>query len=576
MIGAIGGALPITIAVLLTAATTGTLGLRWYDVTFRLPWLSVVVAAMATTRTPQSPWTRAARYVLTLAVAYSLVWPWAELAWSGVWGRGVATVLAAAGFSAAMITAQRGPVLFPRLTLALAGLFATGTGAWIAFATSVTIGAPIAGAGTAGMLVALCPVRTATTAGLRALLMVFSVYGLAAGIYGGIPMSHLAALLLLPFIGVRSGTLWPAFYQRRFGLVAATTLVGILAGCGPFKPMTKRDEPPAKSGRVIMTLGGEAHLALTRAGGPWRLRVRVFAVEDGKTGPQEGNDNYFDVSADGAESFVLDNVRLGYKEFGVSVLDTSGKSWGDGQGRHLVVPGTQSLVTPIEITLRPPPLQYRDVGLDIHVRFAVPGTPVVTTWLDVKPLVDATCLAGCHTSIGGAKPASGLDLSVYPFTSDVPDTTQESIVKKSIEALLDPQDLYRMPKPPAPRLGADQIALFRSWLDGGLVQFPAENQTADLAQKIQVSRKMHDGDDSGTLTLTRADDPEHPFRGECKKMIVGARYDLTLQVIGVDGTIVFTHQIADLVVDDSTNLSPIINVEGANPNVTVPVVIHGP
>ena len=245
---------------------------------------------------------------------------------------------------------------------------------------------------------------------------------------------------------------------------------------------------------------------------------------------------------------------------------------GEGSARILVRPGPQTLASPIQIHLTTPEHRRRDLNMNLWVTVQVPNQSPKVTYLDVKPIVNANCVEGCHTSANGQLPKAGLDLSEFPFKSSLhPELTQDQLVGDMVYWMRDPSD----PMPPpvvAPRVPADKIAVLDHWRADGLSKFPASDQAADLAKTIDVKWSLNDSSETGNSTIERTDG-DAPFHHICADLVVQGSYALDFTVHGIDGSTTYQAHVDDYVVGESGDLEKTLEIPYSTPEIDVPVVV---
>lgn len=350
-------------------------------------------------------------------------------------------------------------------------------------------------------------------------------------------------------------------------IAATTALLIFAAGC---QKKSGKDEGEADAG-VQVTLKQE-DLALLADQNPTEVRIRVFKVENDVTGDQEGGDNVFQLAQDSA-TYSVSKVKLGYKQFDVSILNSASESLGDGTARYLVKPGLQQM-EPIAITIRDPAVRRRDVEMNLWVQVTPTGETPKTTYLDVKQTI-AQC-AGCHTDVAGdgsqMEPKGGLNLKQFPFVSLLhPDWTQDDIVADMVYWMKDPTD----PMPPAPRsrIPDADIDLVEKWRTDGLLMYPANDQTADLAVKIKAKWTNKATGEWFAYEVPRGPDPAKPFVLTLKDLVIKGSYDVAFQVIGIDGSVTYETTMASYILAESGSFDHILQIPYSEPKVDIPVVV---
>lgn len=341
-------------------------------------------------------------------------------------------------------------------------------------------------------------------------------------------------------------------------------LVGLfLAACSPMKPSNGRQQ----TGQVQFVLPGEA-LALLEAE-PLSLRVRVMAVRGEETMTQEGEDRLFSLTQD-QNQYQVEGVRLGMKEFQLTLVNAQKESIGDGKARALIRPGPQTLKE-VKIHLRPADKRRRDLPVQLAVEFQKSGEPAKTSFREIAPLLDAHRCTVCHIIAGDDWE---VDLKDFPFAYKRGGKTQAEIVQSMIEFMTaDPP--YRMPpKDKGPEVTADEIKVFQKWLDDGLLKDPPADDTGELAHTLIINWKLTGTDEAGTLKLPRLNDASWPFKGTLPRLIVGGAYEFEVVILGADDQVSFRATVSQVIDDSGKGLEKVIEVPFKDPTVTVPIVIQ--
>lgn len=357
---------------------------------------------------------------------------------------------------------------------------------------------------------------------------------------------------------------------RRLTLSLLT--VALAFACTPLQPSGGRPSPSPTADPVGFDMQlhiDPAQLLLLRESVE-SLRVRIYGVVSGNRGDQEGDDQTFALSADGR--YTIRGIRVGWKDIVLNLLNARGEVVGEGVIRHLVGFGVQTLA-PVTIQEVPPIRRRRDVDVSIFPRFNIPGSEPKTTFLDVKETLRANKCLNCHAPDYQPEPAGGLILTTFPFTSAT-FPTQPEIVADMITWMTFSDPLYRMPPPPDAAVPAAGVALFRKWIDDGLLANPpGSDQTDALSAKVIVRWRFEAGDETGEIEAARVADPARPFPGACRGLVIAGRYDFTVDVVAEDGRVVHSQTFEDQLVGESGGLELTVDVPYAEPVVDVPVII---
>lgn len=410
---------------------------------------------------------------------------------------------------------------------------------------------------------------------IGALSLFYGALVFAGHIYGSLSVIATALLALAPLAGF---ALLRAGGTRVVAAASTVAALGVAAsGCSIFKTRVtdKGDDAVAGNAGVNVALSAQ-DMAYLASHNPTKVRIRVFAVVDGQKGDQEGNDSLFDLVQDSA-TYKVEKVKLGLKEFEVSILNEATETVGSGSGRHLVKPGL-SQMEPISIKLIPPEVRRRNLDLNLFVQVEIPGEQPKTTYVDVKNTILQAC-AGCHTDKmpdGSPKePKGGLILTDFPYVSVThPERSQDDLVYDMVYWMKDPTD--PMPPRPDPRVPTDKIDLIEKWRTDGLIKFPSADQSADLAKKIRLTWKLKDSEETGSMEVERTADPEHPFPLSCSQMVMKGSFELKFEIFAIDGSLTHTAVVSDYILPEgagNATFEQVLTIPYSEPVVDVPVVV---
>ncbi len=281
--------------------------------------------------------------------------------------------------------------------------------------------------------------------------------------------------------------------------IAATAAMVALSSCNPLSP---RDLDRQGTSRVAVAFDPSALGPL--AAQMKTLKVRVYKVENETRGTQEGADKDFAIVQQQAE-YSLTGVKLGPKEFEVSILNADNLALGTGTIRHLVKPGvnvTGALIIKlnavqqpitnlgIELALATPPdldpgiakrviMKWKtQTGAEGELELKKPGAiPAgVLTLADVQPILEESCIS-CHKATNAKKK---LQLDVFPFKSGF--IADQSELLKEVLARIQDEDA---PMPPGELMEASNIEKFKAWETGGFLAAAATGAADAFAGKLE-------------------------------------------------------------------------------------------
>ncbi len=467
--------------------------------------------------------------------------------------------------------------------LALSGLGATSAWLVLESGSAIFAAALAALAGVAALMAVASGIqstwgkRTAMTkqgSTLGALLLFFGALVYAGQIYGSLDAVTASALALAPL--ALFGLLRVGGMRLATAASAVAALGLYVSACNPLSPSGGREKT---EGGVQVALSAQ-DMKLLAGENPTKVRIRVYAVIDGAKSDQEGNDAVFDLLQNQA-TYKVSKVKLGMKEFEVTILNDRIEAVGSGSARHLVKPGLQQM-DPISIQLVPPEIRRRSVAMDLFVQVEVPGEGAKTTYLDVKGIIQ-NCVGACHTDRAPdgnpTEPKGGLILKNFPFTSVLhPDWTQDDIVADMVYWMKDMTD--PMPPPAAgSRVPNEKIDLVEKWRTDGLLKFPSADQTADLAKKIKLTWKLKDSPEGGEMEVERSADPEHPFRLTCPDWVMGGSFELKFEILAIDGTLTQSVMVPTYVLpraedgEGAARFEQVLTIPYEEPVVDIPVIV---
>jgi hypothetical protein len=341
---------------------------------------------------------------------------------------------------------------------------------------------------------------------------------------------------------------WPQNLKKSLGgcfFGAQLSLVSLLLtvlGCDPVKPSGGRAE-------ISFLIKSDSFQLLED---PVSLRIRVFRLQGGEPQNQEGDDQVFPLEARD-QTIVIGNSR--------------GEVIGEGHLDHLVKPGPQVITEPLTIRLREPERRRANLKLDLAVEINIPGNEEQVTYLKVKPIMDSYCIS-CHKLGMDPGPLGGLALDSFPF-SDNNMADQKQIVREMLTWMRDP--LYTMPPPPQAPVPEEKIALVEKWLDQDLPVVPeGSDDIQSLAQLARVGWSESLGGESGERDI----EFDTLGMGHCEfeDWIVDSDYQITIQVLAVDGSLVLSEDFQHLH-RSGVNLTKTLVIPYQEPDIQVQVIV---
>lgn len=338
-------------------------------------------------------------------------------------------------------------------------------------------------------------------------------------------------------------------------LCAGVAALATVYACNPLKPrsLEQRETSQVSVAFEPSNLGELANQMKT-------LQIRVFKVENDVTGAQEGADNQLAIELQKKE-YTLTGIKLGHKEFEVSILDANNTALGVGKVRHVVKPGP-NVTAPLIIKLTPVAQPNVSVGVELDIKTVGEATvdglvkkvalqwknaagtqtgeivlatgAVPTTYDDLKQSLEDNC-TGCHADGFAQKK---LYLDQWPFKSLL--IADNAALMNKFMARLQDED---KPMPPDGLLPTAEIARYKAWQAGGFVASVPAN--------------------AGSL-----------FRGQIDGVKVSDKITCTLVVTGVDGVELLKKEIDPYVVQLSGALKLSVELNPAAPSVAIPIIVE--
>jgi len=348
-----------------------------------------------------------------------------------------------------------------------------------------------------------------------------------------------------------------------FSCFVMLTLLSGTFSCGPYP----RDIP-AKDPKPELSFGLQlGDLGFLLGDEQYKLRIDIFKVKDGNRQGPEGTPIEYDIDpSQETQEIRIPSLTLGTKDFVAQIVSASLLTVGEGEFRYTIKPGEQTMTDGLTIRM----IEGFGRPTTDEINLTVKGSyqnPNLVTYQDIKPYLRRKCVK-CHNPL---KTKGDVNLLTYPFSYPDDFDDLEDFIYQVIDTMSATDD-SQMP-PEGNRPTEPEIALFESWIDGGLLESGTE--VIEITD-VEISWR-YVGQDTWKPFATMTGRQGTGFQNNIDNLIIGKSMDLKFKVLGNGSIELATKEFPTIGIRKAAILNYEIDFQMEKPtNVKIPVKIEIP